>query len=179
MHGDQSPSIHHLHHYDKTLVFSTPEPVRICNYEHPLVPCDEIGGRCYEDMELLGTKWSRHLNSGGSYSSKHADLLLGLDAIFLSEALDTVRSIILPCWAHYFSNPFSLSLSLSLTPSTKRTFSKILDAKILRCLVLFFFGTSVSCVAMVQDRRIGHPSRRCASSPRCKIISSESGQYSP
>ena len=125
MHGDQSPSIHHLPHCDKTLVFSTPEPVRICNYEHPLVPCDEIGGRCYEDMELLGTKWSRHLNSGGSYSSKHAGLLLGLDAIFLSEALDTVRSIILPCWAHYFSNPFSLSLSRSLShPRQNEPFQK-------------------------------------------------------
>ena len=63
-HGNQSPSIHHLPHCDKTSVFSMPEPVRICNYEHPLIPCDEIGGRCYEDMELLGTKWSRHLKSG-------------------------------------------------------------------------------------------------------------------
>lgn len=48
---------------------------------------------------------------GGYCSTKHAGVLLGVDAIFLSEALDTVRSILLPCWAHYLSNVFSLSLN--------------------------------------------------------------------
>lgn len=41
-----------------------PEPVKICNYDHPLIPCDKIDGRCYEDMELLGTKWSRRDDLG-------------------------------------------------------------------------------------------------------------------
>ena len=103
-------------------MFSTPEPVRNCNYEHPLIPCDEIGGRCYEDMELLGTKWSRHLKSGDLIHRSMQVYCLGLDAIFLSEALDTVRSIILPCWAHYFSNLFSLSLALSHTLDKTKLF---------------------------------------------------------
>lgn len=55
---------------------------------------------------------------GGCYSTKHAVVLLGVDAIFLGEALDTVRSILLPCWAHYLSNAFSLC------PLTKRTLPK-------------------------------------------------------
>lgn len=38
--------------------------MRICNYDQPLIPCDKTGGRCYEDMELLGTKRSRHVNLG-------------------------------------------------------------------------------------------------------------------
>ena len=102
-----------------------PKPVRICNYDHPLIPCDWTGGRCYEDMELLGTKWSRHVKLGGSYSTKHAGVLLGVDAIFLSEALDTVGSILLPCWAHYFSNVFSLLRQ-------NEPFQKILGAKVLQ-----------------------------------------------
>ncbi len=96
--------------------FPMPKPVGICNYDHRLIPCDKTGGRCYEDMELLGTKWSRHVKLGGSCSTKHAGVLLGVDAIFLSEALDTVRSILLPCWAHYFSN---VSLSRDKTNLSK------------------------------------------------------------
>lgn len=61
---------------------------------------------------------------GGSYSAKHAGVLLGIDAIYLSEALDTIRSILLPCWAQYFSNAFSLHLSI------KRTFPKDLGVKV-------------------------------------------------
>lgn len=58
---------------------------------------------------------------GGSYSTKHAGVLLRVDAIFLSEALDTVRSILLPCWAHYSSNIFPLSLDkTNTTKSTRR-----------------------------------------------------------
>lgn len=75
---------------------------------------------------------------GGSYSTKHASVLLGVDTIFLSEALDTVRPILLPRWAHYFSNTFSRSLDrTNLFKNTRRQSSSapspnILSAKISR-----------------------------------------------
>ena len=93
------------------------------------------------------------LKNWGIYSTKHAGLLLGVDAIYLSEALDTVRLILVPCWAHYFSNVFSLSLDQA------HLSQKILGVKVLRHLVLIFLGTTVSCTATVWDRGLDPPSR--------------------
>ena len=95
---------------------------------------------------------------GGSCTTKHAGVLLGVDAIFLSEALDTVRSIFLPCWAHSCSNVFFLSLS------PKRSFpQKPLDAKILQHLVLVFLDTKSPLRATTWDRCLGFHPRPCAS----------------
>lgn len=69
---------------------------------------------------------------GGSYSTKHAGALLGVDAIFLSEALDTVRPILLPCWAHYFSNVFFPLDKTNLSKITRRQSSSAPSSNLTR-----------------------------------------------
>ena len=75
----------------------------------------------------------------GIYSTKHAGVLLGVDAIYLSEVLDTVRSILVPCWAHYFQ-------MYSFSPSTQGIFppKKPLGVNVLWHPVLIFVGTKTS-----------------------------------
>ena len=97
---------------------------------------------------------------GGFCSTKHAGAVLGVDAIYLREGLDTVRWIILPCWARYFFNVFS---------STKRTFPQTLVVKVLQNPKLIILGTKICCAAMVPDK-LDLPSRCSISSPRCDLL---------
>ena len=94
-------------------------------------------------------EWSCKLRE--SHSTKHAGILLGVDALFLSEALDTVRLILLPCWATHSAN-----LSLSSRRQTE-PFSKILGVKVLQHLFLILFGTKKFRTAPARDRCLWFP----------------------
>ena len=69
-----------------------------------------------------GASWNKMESPrwlGGYCSTKYAGVLPRVDAIFLGEALDTVHSILLPCWALNF--PLVFSVSLDKTNLSKNT----------------------------------------------------------
>ena len=72
------------------------------------------------NMGLLGTKWSRHVTGGNLLRRSIQVGLLGVDAIYLGEALDTVRTILLPCWALLFKCIFSTLDQTNLSKDTRR-----------------------------------------------------------
>ena len=127
--------------------------VRICNYDHPLIQATKQADGAMKIWSFLEQNEVVTYKIWGIYSTKHAGLLLGVDAIYLSKALDTVRLILVPCWAHYFLNVFSLSLDQA------HLSQKTLGVKVLRHPVLIFLGTTVSCTATVWDRGLDPPSR--------------------
>lgn len=86
---------------------------------------------------------------GGFYSTKHAGVLLGVDAIYLGEALDTVDRF----FCHVGHTTFQM-YSLSLSPSTKLIFPKTLGVKVLRHPVPIFPDTKNGS-ATVQAEGLG------------------------
>lgn len=91
---------------------------------------------------------------GGSCTTKHAGLLPGVDAIFLSETLDTVRFF---CHVGH-----TLLFKCILSLATKRSFpQKTLGAKILQHLLLVFLDTK--SWQRHWDRCLDFHPRSCAS----------------
>lgn len=58
----------------------------------------------------------------------------------------------------------------SLSPSTKRTFLKILGVKVLHPLVLIFLDTNSFRTATTWDTCLGFPARRCISKTRFESL---------